>query len=71
MFVHDLRVRRSLKLWALKGGCLDFSHLTELKYMYITEIYMKKQYKSSKTNNYKIRNKIFFDGRPLKGYVAP
>ena len=25
----------------LKGGYLDFSHLTE--YIYITEIYMKKQ----------------------------
>ena len=26
----------------LKGGYLDFSHLTELKNIYITEIYMKK-----------------------------
>ena len=28
----------------LKGGYLDFSHLAELKNIYITEIYMKKQY---------------------------
>ena len=27
---------------AFKGGSLDFSHLTELKNIYITEIYMKK-----------------------------
>ena len=30
-----------------KGAYLDFAHLTELKYIYITETYMKKQYKSS------------------------
>ena len=30
------------KATVLKGGYLDFSHLTELKYIYITEIYMKK-----------------------------
>ena len=35
-----------------KGGYLDFSHLTELRNIYITEIYMKKQYKSSVTKNY-------------------
>ena len=29
-----------------KGGHLDFSHLTELKNKYKTEIYMQKQYKS-------------------------
>ena len=52
----------------LKGGYLDFSHLTELKYIYITEIYMKKQYKSSRIKNHKITKKI--DGVPLKGYVA-
>ena len=38
----------------LKGGYLDFSHLTELKNRYITEIYIKKQYKSSITKNHKI-----------------
>ena len=31
-----------------KGGYLDFSHHTELKKIYINEIYMKKQYKSSR-----------------------
>ena len=30
-----------------KGDHLEFSHLTELKTIYITEIYMKTQYKSS------------------------
>ena len=28
-----------------KGGLLDFSHLTEFKNTYITDMYMKKQYK--------------------------
>ena len=36
---------------------LDFSHLTELKKIYITEIYMKKQYKSSRIKNHKIIKK--------------
>ena len=36
-----------------KGGYLDFSHLTELKNIYITEIDMKKQYNSSKIKNHK------------------
>ena len=45
----------------LKGGYLDFSHLFELKkYMYITEIHMKKQYKSSITKNDKIKYIYFF-----------
>ena len=30
----------------------------------------KKQYKSSITMNHKIEKYIFFDGFPLKGYVA-
>ena len=30
---------------SIKGGYLDFSHLTKLRNIYITEIYMKKQYK--------------------------
>ena len=39
----------------VKGGYLDFSHLTELKNTYITEIYMKKkQYKSSIIMNHNI-----------------
>ena len=40
-----------------KGGYLDFSHLTELKKMYIIEIYMKKQYKSSRIKNHEIKKK--------------
>ena len=43
----------------VKGGHLDFSILTELKNIYITEIYMKKQYKSSKIKNHKITKSIF------------
>ena len=31
---------------------------------------MKKQYKSSITQNHKIKIEYFFDGVPLKGYVA-
>ena len=41
----------------LKGGYLDFSRFMELKYIYITEIYMKKQYKSSIIKNHKITKK--------------
>ena len=58
---------------SLKGGYLDFSHLTELKNIYITEIYMKKKkkkYKPSIIKNHKITIKNFFYGIPLKGYVA-
>ena len=54
----------------IKGGYLDFSHLTELKNIYITEIYMKKQCKSSRIKNHKITRENFFDGVPLKGYIA-
>ena len=53
----------------LKGGYLDSSHLTELKNMYITEIYMKRQYKSAINNDHKIK-RFFFHGVSLKGYVA-
>ena len=44
---------------AFKGGYLDFSKLTELKkkYIYITEIYMKKHYKSSIIKKHKITEK--------------
>ena len=40
--------------------------------MYVTEIYFEKQYKSSITKNHKIKKNFFFffDGVPLKGYVA-
>ena len=54
----------------LEGGHLDFTHLIELKHIYITEIYMKKQYNSSIIKNHKITNKNVFDGIPLKGYLA-
>ena len=51
----------------LKGGYLDFLHLTELKNIYVTEIYMKKHHISSIIKNHKIRRKYIFDGVPLKG----
>ena len=59
----------------LKGGHLDFSRLTEFKNLYMTKIYnnkkkKKKLYKSSIVKNHKIAEKRFFDGVPLKGYVA-
>ena len=59
----------------LKGGYFDFSHLTELKNVNITEIYMKKQYKSSRIKNHKIthkkkKKKKKFDGVPVNGFVA-
>ena len=38
--------------------------------MYITEIYIRKQYKSSIIKNHKITNKHIFDDVPLKGYIA-
>ena len=54
-----------------KGGYLDFSHLTELEKIYITEIYMeKKKYISSITKNHIIKKIYYFHGVPLKGYVA-
>ena len=55
---HDRCIfTRKAGTFSFKGDCLDFSHLTKLKYIYITEMYMKKQYKSSKN--------IIFDGVPL------
>ena len=57
------------RYWDFKGGYLDFSHLTELKNICITKIYMKKQFKSSITKNHKTRKKKFLDGVPLKGYI--
>ena len=47
----------------VKGGHLDFSHLTELKHVYITEIYMEKkktQYKSPRIKNHEIQKTTFF-----------
>ena len=52
----------------LKGGYLDFSHLTELTNIYITEIYIKN--KSSRIKNLKITKKKKVDGVSLNGYVA-
>ena len=49
-------------IFCVKGGYLDFSHLTELKNIYFTLICMKKQYKSSIIQNHKITNKSNFDG---------
>ena len=58
-----------------KGGYSDFSRLTELKNIYITEIYMKKKYKSSRIKNHKITIFLFFLwcflNRPnLRGYIT-
>ena len=55
---------------AIKGGYLDFSNVTKWKNIHSTEIYMKKQYKSSWIKNHEITKKKNFDGVPLKGYVA-
>ena len=41
----------SFSSYGIKGGYLDFSDFTELKNIYTTEIYMRKQYKASKINN--------------------
>ena len=70
--LHPLQVDQCWPLCShVKGGYLDFSHLTELRNIYITEIYMKKLYKSSRIKNHKItKKKKFFDGVPLKGYLA-
>ena len=57
-------------LISVKGGYLDFSRLTQLKNIYITEIYMKKQYNSSIIKNHKITRKNVFEGVLFKGYVA-
>ena len=45
-----------------KGGYLDFYISPKLKNIYITETYLKKEYRSSVIKNHKITNKIFFDG---------
>ena len=41
----------------VKGGYLGFSHLVELRNINSTDIYMKKQYKSSRIKNHKITKK--------------
>ena len=50
----DISLELAKDYLCIKGGYLDFPHLTKLKNIYITEIYMKKQYKSSKTKNHRI-----------------
>ena len=79
---------------SLKGGYLDFPHLTVCVCVCVcacarvracvrvyvracarvrvcvTEIYMKKQRKSSITKNHKITRTDFFHGVPSKRYVA-
>ena len=56
----------------VKGGHLDFSYLTKLKNIDITEIYLKTQDKSSIFKNHKITKKKEkqFECVPLKDYVA-
>ena len=54
----------------LNSGHLDFSHLTELKNVYFTGIYMKTNTNYQELTIIKLRKKIFFDGIPLKGCVA-
>ena len=48
-----------------KGGYLDFSHLSELKSIYITEIYIKKKKNHQELRIKKYKTK-FFDGGSLK-----
>ena len=66
VFLPKLELRVFEKKFTFKGSYLNFSHLTKC----ITEMYMKKQYKSSITKNNKFKKISFFDGVPLKGYVA-
>ena len=54
---------------SFKCGYLYFSHLTEFKNIYITENYVKKQYKSSIIKNHKIKEKKI-DGVPIKDFVV-
>ena len=74
-YTVDLKIGQNVCLgeildeFEFKGGYLDFSHLSELKNIYITETYMKKLYKSSLSSIIK-NHKKKFNGVPLKGYVA-
>ena len=52
------------RFFILKGGYLDFSHLTKLKN--IIEMYMKKQYRSSIIKNHKIKKTFYFRWCSLK-----
>ena len=71
VFFFEILITNEL-VYHFKGGYLHFSHLTELKIVYITQISMKKQCKSSIIKNHKItkKKKNVFDGVPLKGYVG-
>ena len=56
--IKDVRVYKTKDKF--KGGYLDFSHLAKFKKkIYITEIYIIKQNKSSLTKNHKITQKTF------------
>ena len=46
---------QAISFRVVKGGYLDFSHLTELQNINIAEICMKKKYRSSVTKNHKIK----------------
>ena len=61
-------MKKQNKSSIIKGGYLEFSHLTKLRNIYITEINMKKQYKSSKIENKKNTKKknMYIDGVSLK-----
>ena len=43
-----------------KGGYLDFSHLTELKNIYLTEIYMKNNTNHQPPRIIKLQKNIYF-----------
>ena len=61
-FYSIARTKRKHRLTykdSFKGGHLDFSHLTKFENAYITEIYMKKQYKSPITKNHENEQKYF------------
>ena len=51
---HLHQKKNEILYFGIKGGYLEFSHHAKLKNIYVTEIYMKKQYKSSVIKNHKI-----------------
>ena len=60
------RISLFLQSFYLKGGHLDFSHLTELKNIYINEIYMKKKkyINHQELRIIKLQKKFFLMGFP-------
>ena len=73
MFCSFLTVGEYGQETYFKGGYLDFSHLTELRKLYITKIYMKNNTNHQYLRIIKLQKKIhiyIFDGVPLKGYIA-